>query len=149
MQWVDVHLNGSLWKGLFTAAWWAKMRRILMRKGEHSPAFLSPPGHSWSLWRSLCPLFILAPRCLCFRGWRSRSISLYKTQIMTNLFATTLHAQYILQLNILNRVLVVMGKSQVISEIKWCQECELRKLGQIETDAAPISVGKSWNFPYE
>lgn len=62
---------------------------------------------------------------------------------MTNLFAKTLHAQYILQLNILNRDLMVMGKSQVISEIKWCQECELRKLGQIETDATLISVGKS------
>jgi len=48
------------------------------------------------------------------------------------------------QLRILDRVLVVMGKSQVISEIKRCQECKLRKLGQIETDASLISVGKSW-----
>ncbi len=61
MQWVDVHLNGSLWEELFTAAWWANMRRFLMRKGENSPAFLSPPGHSSSLWRSLCPLFIWLP----------------------------------------------------------------------------------------
>lgn len=56
---------------------------------------------------------------------------------MTKRTATTLHV------HILDRVLMVMGKTQVILEIKWCQECELRKLGQIETDAALISVGKS------
>lgn len=85
MQWVDdVHLNGSLWEELFSAARWAKMRSILMIKGEDSSAFLSPPGHSWSLWRSLCPLIVLAPRGLCIRNWRSRSISLYKTQMRQN-----------------------------------------------------------------
>ncbi|XDV46040.1 hypothetical protein PO909_014017 [Leuciscus waleckii] len=61
---------------------------------------------------------------------------------MTIRTATTLHV-HIPSYTFLTGSSWSWEKLRFISEIKWCQECELRKLGQIETDAALISVGKS------
>lgn len=114
-----------------------------MRKGENSPAFLSPPGHFFHLYDGpSVPCLSWLPDASASGAGDPEAVPSTKHRYDKSFCCDIkcAYAQYILQLN---KVLMVMGKSQVISEIKWCQECELRKLGQIETDAALISVGKS------